>query len=579
MVELEAAEPVIEADDVFVVTGGARGVTALCVAALAEARAAEFILLGRTELSEEPAWAAGVDAADLKGAVIGELRAGGGRPAPREIQRLHGELVAQREIRGTLERLRRAGARASYLAVDVTDADAVRAALADRAVTGIVHGAGVLADALLADKTVAQIGRVFAPKLRGLGAVLDAVDSDRLRHLVVFTSIAGLLGNPGQADYAAANEALARFVASWRRRHPGRHGVAIDWAAWDGGMVTPELRALFASRGVRLLDPVTGARAFVDEFCEAHRGDGRVLIGEPPALAGTGPIPASARIARREVAAVQHDPVIQDHRIGAQAVLPATFGLGWLINVAERAHPGLRVIRVRDFQVNKGIVFDGGPDIPRWVELSAGRVDGDRVIVDAVARGDSGRPLPISHYAATLELAADVLPAPPRPPHPSGIGAVDGQSIYTSATQFHGPRLQGLRQILEFTDERLVVQCRLTDVRVAGGAYTGALHSPVLADVLLQGPSVLGGRLLGQACLPLAIGAADYYAPLPGDADFLLTVDGVRRNANGITATATATDPDGAVLVRLDELVFVATPAMAAKFAESVAHWRTETAR
>ncbi|MFF0612910.1 SDR family NAD(P)-dependent oxidoreductase [Nocardia tengchongensis] len=573
------AGPALEFDDVFVVTGGARGVTALCVAALAETCPAEFLLLGRTELTDEPEWAAGVADAELRAAVLERLRAGGERPAPREIARLHGELVATREIRGTLDRLHAAGARATYLAVDVTDAAAVRAALADRPVTGIVHGAGVLADALLPDKTIEQIDRVFAPKLRGLAAVLDAVDAERLRHLVVFTSIAGLLGNPGQADYAAANEALARFVASWRHRHPERHGIAIDWAAWDGGMVTAELRALFTARGVPLLDPATGARAFANEFAAAHRDDTRVLIGAATALGGSELVPAPGRIARRELAALRQDPVIADHRIGAQAVLPATFGLGWLIDVAERAHPGLRVVRVRSFQVNKGIVFDDGPDIPRWVELSDSRIEDDRVIVDAAARGDSGRTLPISHYTATLELAAAPRTAPVRPPHPSGVGAQDGESIYTSATQFHGPRLQGLRQVLEFTDERLVVRCRLTDTPVAHGAFAGSLHSPVLADLLLQGPSVLGGRLLGQACLPLAIGTAEYYAPLPGDADFLLTVDGIHRNANGITATATATGEDGRVLMRFDELVFVATPAMAAKFAESVANWRTETAQ
>ncbi|WP_311923381.1 SDR family NAD(P)-dependent oxidoreductase [Nocardia uniformis] len=572
------AEPLIEPDDVFVVTGGARGVTALCVAALAESGSAEFILLGRTELTAEPEWAAGVVDADLRAAVIDQLRVGGDRPVPRDIARVHGELVANREIRSTLDRLHAAGSRATYLAVDVTDAAAVRAALVDRGVNGIVHGAAVLADALLPDKGIEQIDRVFAPKLRGLAAVLDAVDTDRLRHLVVFTSIAGLLGNPGQADYAAANEALTRFVASWRHRHPDRHAIAIDWAAWDGGMVTPELRTLFASRGVPLLDPATGACAFANEFAASRRGDTRVLIGAATALGGSGPVPAPARIAHRELAALHHDPVIQDHRIGTQAVLPATFGLGWLINVAERAHPGLRVVRVRGFQVNKGIVFDDGPDIPRWVELSDARIEGDRVFVDASARGDSGRTLPMSHYAATLELAAAAGSTPMRPPRPSGIGAQDGASIYTSATQFHGPLLQGLREVLEFTDERLVVRCHLTDTRVANGAFTGILHSPVLADLLLQGPSALGSRLLGQACLPLAIGVAEYYAPLPGDADFVLVVDGVRRNANGITATATATDEAGRVLMRFDELAFVATPAMAAKFAESVAHRRDSVA-
>lgn len=566
--------PVLESDDVFVVTGGARGVTALCVAALAESRAAEFILLGRTELADEPEWATGVADGDLRGAVIEHLRAQGERPAPREIQRMQSDLMAQREIRATLARLRAAGASASYLAVDVTDSTAVRAALADRRVTGVVHGAGVLADALLPDKTVEQIDRVFAPKLRGLLAVLNAVDSAALRHLVVFTSIAGLLGNPGQADYASANEALTRFVASWRQRHADRHGIAIDWAAWDGGMVTPELRALFGSRGVALLDPAVGARAFVNEFAAAHRGDTRVLVGEAAALAGIEPVPTAGIIARRELAGLASDPVIQDHRIGSHEVLPATFGLGWIVNVAERAHPGLRVVRVRNFQVHKGIVFDGSPAVPRWVELANARTEGEQVIVDAVIRGESGRALPTSHYAATLELAASQAVSPLRPPQPSGIGAADGREIYTSATQFHGPRLQGLREILEFTDERLVVRCRLRDTSVAAGAFAGALHSPVVADVMLQGPSVLGNRLLGQACLPLGIGVADYFAPLPDDQDFVLTVDTVQRNANGLTAIATATDENGRVLVRFDDLVYVATPAMAAKFAESVAHRR-----
>jgi hypothetical protein len=313
----------------------------------------------------------------------------------------------------------------------------------------------------------------------------------------------------------------------------------------------------------------------VDEFARAHRAGTRVLIGAPTALAGSPPRPAPARIARRTLTGLDRDPVIRDHRIGAHEVLPATFGLGWLINVAERAHPGLKVLCTRDFQVRKGIVFDEGTAaVPRWVELSDSRVHGDRVVLTASTGADTGRTLPAVHYSATLELGTAPAAAPIRPVTPSGAGARPGAEIYDTAIQFHGPCLQGLREILELTGERLVARCRLTDHRVAGGAFHGALHSPVLADVLLQGPSVLGNHLLGEACLPLAIGAAEYYAPLPGDADYLLVVDDVRRTAQGLTATATALDPAGRTLLRLRDLVYIATPAMSAKFAEAVAHRR-----
>ncbi|WP_268761278.1 KR domain-containing protein, partial [Frankia sp. AvcI1] len=155
-----AAEMVtVGADDVLIVSGGARGVTALCVRALAERAPARFVLLGRSALADEPDWAAGVADDGLKTAVIARLRADGTRPTPREVERIYQGLLAQREIRATVAAIAAAGGRAEYVAVDVTDADALRAALAEvrGQVTGVVHGAGVLADALLPAKTAADV--------------------------------------------------------------------------------------------------------------------------------------------------------------------------------------------------------------------------------------------------------------------------------------------------------------------------------------------------------------------------------------------------------------------------------------
>jgi len=568
----EPAATALTEADLLLVTGGARGVTAECVRALAEHAPARFLLLGRTELAPEPRWAAGVADGDLQPAVIAGLAADGGRPTPREVRRVQGSLLAQREIRATLAAL---GDRGEYLAVDTTDRAAVQAALAghrDR-VTGVVHGAGVLADALLPEKTSEQIARVLAPKLDGLRHVLDALDGDALRHLVLFTSVAGLLGNPGQADYAAANEALCRFAAGWRHAHPEARVTAIDWGAWDAGMVTPELRELFTARGIPLLDPRVGARAFVGEFARTPTSEVCVLVGENTALGGPRSDLPPAFSAHRDITGVDADEVIQAHRIGEHPVLPATFGLGWLIGVAERAHPGLRVVRALDFQVHKGVVFDGTPHDGFRAQAEAEAGDDGEVIVRAAVRSLSAAGALVSHYAGTFLLAAAPAEAPVIDVPPVTEGPEDGLDIYREATQFHGPRLQGMRRVLDHSADRMVLLCRLADADVAGGAYAGRLHSPVLADVLLQGPPVLGKELLGGACLPLGIGRAEWYAPLPDDEPYLLVLDDARQAAGGVTVTATAATADGRVLCRFADVTVVSTPDMTDKFRESVRQW------
>ncbi len=227
-----AGEP--GAGDLLVVTGGARGVTASCVLGLARRHRTGLLLLGRTPLGEEPAWAAGVAEAGLRAAAAAELKRSGAKPSPRAVEAMAREVTGVREIRGTLEALRAAGAEAEYLAVDVSDADAVREALAPHRarVTGVVHGAGVLADGLVRDKKAGDVDRVLATKLTGLRNVLGALDADAVRHVVLFSSVAGFFGNRGQSDYAMANEALNRWACALRARAPRARVTSVNWGAW-----------------------------------------------------------------------------------------------------------------------------------------------------------------------------------------------------------------------------------------------------------------------------------------------------------------------------------------------------------
>ncbi|TAN51285.1 MAG: SDR family NAD(P)-dependent oxidoreductase, partial [Methylococcaceae bacterium] len=167
-----------------------------------------------------------------------------GRRAPDEA--LHAFLATQED-------------RACYHACDLADADAVAQLVAETRrrfgpIHGLIHAAGVTADALIARKTAEQMEAVLAGKLEAAYR-LDAclADAADLRWFVLFGSLAGVTGNIGQADYAYANAGLAHFAA-WReaqRAEGRRHGLSLclEWPYWrDGGMRLDERTLAFMEK-------------------------------------------------------------------------------------------------------------------------------------------------------------------------------------------------------------------------------------------------------------------------------------------------------------------------------------------
>jgi NADP-dependent 3-hydroxy acid dehydrogenase YdfG/acyl carrier protein len=560
----------LDADDVLVVSGGARGVTALCVRELAAHTKARFVLLGRTDPSPDPEWARGVGDEALQGAAIQAL-AGKGL-TPKDISSRCAGVRAGREIRATLAVL---GERGQYLTVDVTDTEALHDALAPlrNSVTGIVHGAGVLADSLIASKEESEISRVLTPKLRGFAALMDALDvsaeDSRLRHLVLFTSVAGLFGNRGQSDYATANEALGRFAVATKRRHPERHVTAIDWGAWDAGMVDDALRAHFRDNGVELLHPDVGALAFAEQFSAKRADDVVVLIGPTRPLA-SGPDPETvAFTAHRGIEDLARHPIIAAHRIGEKVVLPATFALGAMINVVERTMPGRCVRGVRDFRVLGGVSFGPGDTAAELIVHAEPTRDATALSV-RVTSVHKDRLTP--HYVAQLVLSDNQGPAPTIDRNWNDVGR-DAQFIYREGRQFHGPALRGLTELFELSESRLVVTAGLPEIVVALGAFQGVLHNPVLADLILQVPPVLAYTSLGSACLPMGVGSIDFFHPLPTDEAFTIVADNLRHDATSATVDTVAVSKDNTVLQRWNDVSVVTAPDLSEMFLESVRRW------
>ncbi|WP_329395186.1 SDR family NAD(P)-dependent oxidoreductase [Streptomyces melanogenes] len=145
-----------------------------------------------------------------------------------------------------LDALRAAGLRVEHRRVDVTDRAAVDGLMAyveatHGPLTGIVHSAGVLSDGFIVRKTPEELARVLAPKVSGLVNLDEASQGHPLELFICFSSTSGAFGNPGQADYAAANAFMDAYAAH-RDRLVGaglRHGttLSVNWPLWeDGGM-------------------------------------------------------------------------------------------------------------------------------------------------------------------------------------------------------------------------------------------------------------------------------------------------------------------------------------------------------
>jgi len=146
------------------------------------------------------------------------------------------------------------GLAAEVRAVDVANRDGMAALIdaMDPPLTGVVHAAGVAAQAPLFDATPAQLQAPLVSKVAGT-AVLDDITRDRnLSAFVVFTSIAGVWGSVGLGAYAAANRFQDSIVT--QRRADGLPGLAIAWGPWaDGGMVSDAEVETFARMGVKAL--------------------------------------------------------------------------------------------------------------------------------------------------------------------------------------------------------------------------------------------------------------------------------------------------------------------------------------
>jgi hypothetical protein len=200
---------------------------------------------------------------------------------PAAIEAAYRRLLKDREIRENLAAIRAAGSTVEYRAVDVRDVAAFGALIdelnAKGGIAGVIHGAGVIEDKLLRDKTPESFDRVFGTKVDSALTLARKLDSTKLKFFSLYASITSRYGNRGQSDYAAANEVLSKLACDLDRKWPGRV-VSIAWGPWaEVGMVA-DLQKHLVARGLKLIEPPIGAGFAVDEVIFGTKGEPEVLV-------------------------------------------------------------------------------------------------------------------------------------------------------------------------------------------------------------------------------------------------------------------------------------------------------------
>lgn len=270
----------LDKDSVVLLVGGARGITASLAVSLARRYRCRLELAGRSELpnGEEGEATRGIaDPKLLRQALLSAEP--GSRPA--DIEARLRRLLADREIAQTLEQIRRAGSDVHYTQVDVRDERGFAELIADvysrrGRIDGVVHGAGVVEDKLVRDKTPESFGRVFDTKVAP-AIQLDRLIRDDVKFVVFFSSVASAFGNRGQVDYASANDVLDKLAARWQSRIKGRV-LSVNWGPWaDTGMVSESLRGDYERRGIGLIPQVEGIDALLREL-SLPNGEAQVVL-------------------------------------------------------------------------------------------------------------------------------------------------------------------------------------------------------------------------------------------------------------------------------------------------------------
>ncbi len=525
----------IGADDVVLVTGGAKGITAECALALARETRATFVLVGSSPAPDTRTDAAGSD-----------------------------------EIRATLARFERDGLRCHYRQCDLAVSGEVKRLISEvqhelGALDVVVHGAGLNRPRLVEEPDAAEVLAEIGPKVAGALHLFDALDSAPPKLFVALTSIIGVVGMPRNAWYAFANEALDRSLGRFAARHPSVETASVAYSVWDEVGMGAKLGSVerLAKLGIEPIPVEEGVAHFLELVTRQPKTREVIVTGRlggfdtwRPALP---PLPRAHRfvdhvvrlepgkeIVCRATLDLERDPYVEDHVYEGSRLLPAVFGIEAMAEAvahvtgrAELPFPlrleGVELERPLVVHPERGLVIE----VRAYVEAhEPGEPDGRRVRAEVRSERTG---FSTAHFSACFVLEADVATDLSVEAPPERLPIRPREHLYGSVL-FQGPRFQRIEEVFA-----LDAKCCVFAARRNPADQKWLLGDPYFRDALLQSLQLC---VAPDQCLPVRIDRWDIHSQAGADRGLsLATIDG--HEADTYVGTVTSVGEDGSPIERL----------------------------
>ncbi len=501
------------------------------------------------------------------------------------------------------------GSEVAYLTGDVTDFDSMlsvveQVAQEEGRVDVLIHAAGFERSRKFIRKPLDEFRETLAVKATGFVNLYKAMQQVRVmpQAMVLFSSIAGRFGNPGQTDYAAANDLLSKIASSLQQNHENLRVVSIDWGAWgEVGMASRGiLPKLMEQAGIELMRPEDAAPLVFQElvFGSGHEtvlsgalgaledsiSDQDVLdveeanqalrTGEPIHVmlsSVTGYHPQNGVMLEVTLDPTQ-EPFLHDHALEGTPLLPGVMGIEGFAVAAQHISSVLgsgdsnrfRVRTLEDIEFLTPFKFyRNEPRHIIWKAMPIWRKT--ELVVEVTLESRSPSRLEtdndtlVRHFAGKVHLQPTDQPIQAvvsNAPNWNGNYTLKDSDIYK--LYFHGPSFQVLEGV-QRSGENMLGKLR-KDLPGITSKPTRLDTTPLLLELCLQTAGIWEIGLTGSLSLPFSIGKVQLYRREINGEPIFAEVR-LAKEGEELVFSSRVVDSKGRVYLEMENYRTVATPA------------------
>jgi len=545
-------------EDVILVTGGAKGITAECALGVARACGARMALVGRS-------------------------------PYPDHKQ----DQPATDEVTDTLKKYTDQNLTALYFSCDIGDQEMVNVLVEQiknemGPITGVIHGAGLNVPKVTTQVSIDEAIREVSPKVLGALNLMAALDQMPPKLFIGLTSIIGVTGLPGNAWYGFSNEALDIILQRFEADHPDTRTLSVAYSVWQDEGMGARMGSVnvLNKQGISAIPTEEGVDRFVRLFFN-DPGVHQVIVAARVSGLDTWkfepkPIIENARFLEKPLhitpgvesafqvhLTLEKDPYIEDHKFEGSYLFPAVFGLEAMAQAVAHV-TGIQDfsrVRIENIQLTRPITVDPevGTDILVWAEVEIQITDSALTIARAGIY-QPGTGVDSDSFSATFILGLHKKPPTYRIRLPEKPLEIDPASdLYRNTLFFQGYRFQRIKKIWGLESDNYTARSSFTTAKKGVKETVSIAFPDSMYKAMILGDAFFRDSLLQSAAilvpqgtyLPVFIDRLDIYPDKTvktesATLNLVGKIELLRKDEKEIKTFVVASKPDGTVLERLE---------------------------